>query len=65
MLLDLILVGFNTLVAAGGTLHWHLALDKAYRRCQRQGWIEKRTDGQWCITAKVRVVLDDTAANPT
>ena len=28
MLLDLILVGFNTLVAAGGTLHWHLALDK-------------------------------------
>ncbi|MCI0622672.1 MAG: winged helix-turn-helix domain-containing protein [Acidobacteria bacterium] len=35
---------------------WHGAVKKAYKQCQREGWIEKRTDGVWKITPKGRGV---------
>jgi Mrr N-terminal domain len=43
----------------GGTPLWHAAVKKAYRQCQREGWIEQRTVGMWKITPKGRSVLDD------
>jgi hypothetical protein len=42
------------LVESGGTLRWHLALEKAYRRSQKKGWISKRSDGVWTVTEKGR-----------
>jgi hypothetical protein len=43
----------------GGSLAWHRTLDKSYRRSQRQGWIEKRTDGAWHVTAKGRAAIKE------
>jgi hypothetical protein len=36
---------------AKGVPQWQVALAQAYRECQREGWIEKRRDGLWKITA--------------
>jgi len=36
---------------------WHGAIKKAYKECQREGWIEKRTEGAWKITPKGRAVV--------
>lgn len=36
---------------------WHVTVRKAYRQCQREGWIEKRAGGVWKITPKGRGVL--------
>jgi len=38
---------------------WHIAVKRAYKQCQREGWIEKGTAGIWKITPKGRAVLDD------
>lgn len=38
-------------VPAKGMPRWQIALAQAYRQCQREGWIEKRRDGLWKITA--------------
>jgi len=35
---------------------WHGAVKKAYKQCQREGWIEKRTNGVWKVTSKGREV---------
>jgi hypothetical protein len=51
----------SDLAENGGRLTWHTTLDKAYRRSQRQGWIEKRTDGTWQVTAKGRAVIEENA----
>lgn len=40
---------------------WHGAVKKAYKHCQREGWIEKRTDGVWKITSKGRGVVPESA----
>lgn len=45
------------LAQSAGTLRWHLTLEKAYRRSQRLGWLEKRGDGIWEITDKGRSAL--------
>ena len=37
---------------------WYGTVKKAYKHCQREGWIDKRTDGVWKITAKGREALD-------
>lgn len=34
-----------------GMPRWQVALSQAYRHCQREGWIEKRRDGHWQLTA--------------
>lgn len=36
---------------------WHGAIKRAYKQCQREGWIEKRRDGAWRITEKGRAVI--------
>lgn len=38
-------------VPAKGMARWQIALAQAYRQCQREGWIEKRRDALWKITA--------------
>ena len=38
--------------SARGIPRWHKTVKQAYRDCQREGWIEKRRDGLWKITAK-------------
>ena len=48
----------SDLVQSGGTLRWHLTLDKAYQRGQRLGWLEKRGDGIWQITDKGRAAVE-------
>ncbi len=41
-----------------GTQRWHMEVQRSYRECQRQGWIEKqkRRDGLWKITPKGRAI---------
>jgi len=39
-----------------GVPQWHLTLEKAYRYCQRKGWIEKRNDGIWKVTAQGELI---------
>jgi hypothetical protein len=51
----------SDLAENGGRLTWHTTLDKAYRRSQRQGWIEKSTDGAWHLTAKGRAAIKEDA----
>lgn len=51
------------LAQSAGTLRWHLTLDKAYRRSQRLGWLEKRGDGIWKITDKGRSALNQQSAD--
>jgi hypothetical protein len=36
---------------------WHLAVKKAYKQCQREGWIEKRSGTVWKITPQGRAIL--------
>ncbi len=50
------------LAQSAGTLRWHLTLDKAYRRSQRLGWLEKRGDGTWEITDKGRSAVEQQSA---
>lgn len=50
------------LVEKNGSVRWHTALDKAYRRSQRKGWVEKRADGAWHITSKGRAAVNDADA---
>jgi hypothetical protein len=40
-----------------GMPRWQVALSQAYRHCQREGWIEKRRDGLWQLTALGRDVV--------
>jgi hypothetical protein len=49
-----------------GFPRWHQAVQRAYRQCQREGWIEKqkRRDGTWRITSKGRAVAEETEAAP-
>jgi hypothetical protein len=47
------------LTEKSGSLTWHRTLDKAYRRSQRQGWVEKRTDGTWQVTSKGRAAVKE------
>jgi hypothetical protein len=42
---------------------WHLAVKKAYKQCQREGWIEKRSGSAWKITPQGRAVLDQKSLN--
>jgi hypothetical protein len=41
-----------------GLPKWHTGIRKVYKQCQREGWIERRRDGVWKITAKGRVIAD-------
>ncbi len=49
----------------GGAPLWHMAVKKAYRQCQREGWIEKRSGGVWKITPKGRALLDQKSKGET
>ncbi len=44
-----------------GVPRWHVAVQRAYRQCQKEGWIEKRKrrDAVWAITAKGKQVAAD------
>jgi hypothetical protein len=46
-----------------GIPRWHSTVQRAYRQCQKEGWIEKqkRRDGVWKITAKGKGVATDNA----
>lgn len=46
-----------------GMPRWHVAVQRAYRQCQKEGWIErqKRRDGTWKITSKGRAVAEEGA----
>jgi hypothetical protein len=50
----------QTLVGKNGIPRWHNDVQRAYRQCQREGWIEqeKRRDGVWRITAKGRAIAE-------
>lgn len=45
------------LVPSRGVPRWHITLKRAYRHCQREGWIEKHTGGVWKITSKGKAVV--------
>lgn len=51
------------LAESEGSLRWQLTLDKAYRRSQRLGWLERRADGIWHITEKGRAAVREHAGN--
>jgi hypothetical protein len=38
---------------------WHEMVQRAYRHCQREEWIEKRRDGVWKLTAKGKASLEN------
>lgn len=46
--------------AKKGVPRWHNEVQRAYRQCQREGWIEKekRRDGLWKITEKGRALAE-------
>ena len=46
-----------------GIPRWHVAVQRAYRQCQKEGWIEKqkRNDGIWKITAKGKTIVAEAA----
>jgi hypothetical protein len=46
----------RALAVKRGVPNWYLTLEKAYRYCQRKGWIEKRNDGVWKVTAEGQLV---------
>ena len=41
-----------------GLPKWHVGLKKAYKQCQREGWIERRRDGVWKVTTKGKTIAD-------
>lgn len=45
-----------------GSPRWHSALRRAYRQSQKEGWIEKRRDDTWKLTAAGKSML---ASSPT
>jgi hypothetical protein len=47
-----------------GAPRWHKAVEQAYRQCQREGWIEKRSDGMWKITPKGAAVVGESRGSP-
>jgi DNA-binding transcriptional regulator YhcF (GntR family) len=49
----------------GGVPLWHTAVKRAYRQCQREGWIEKRSGGVWRITPKGRAILNQKSEGET
>ena len=49
----------------GGAPLWHMAVKKAYKQCQREGWIEKRSGNVWKITPKGRAILDQKSVGET
>lgn len=53
----------QALVGKDGGPRWHNDVQRAYRQCQREGWIEKekRRDGMWRITAKGRAIAQTRA----
>ena len=42
-----------------GLPKWHAGMKKAYKQCQREGWIERRRDGVWKITPKGKGIADN------
>jgi hypothetical protein len=42
----------QAVITARGIPLWHDAVHRVYRQCQREGWIEKRRDDVWKLTAK-------------
>jgi hypothetical protein len=53
----------QALVGKDGVPRWQHDVQRAYRQCQREGWIEKekRRDGMWRITAKGRAIAETRA----
>jgi Mrr restriction endonuclease-like protein len=51
------------IVNSRGIPRWHVAVQRANRQCQKEGWIEKQKgrDGIWKITAKGKAVVADHA----
>ena len=49
----------------GGAPLWHTAVKRAYRQCQREGWIEKRSGGVWKITPKGQAILNQKSEGET
>ena len=45
-----------------GTPKWHRTVRRAYRQSQREGWIEKRRDGIWKLTAKGKITASGGAS---
>jgi hypothetical protein len=41
-----------------GRPKWQAGIKKVYRQCQREGWIERRRDGLWRITAKGKAIAE-------
>jgi hypothetical protein len=37
---------------------WHGGMKKAYKHYQREGWIEKRSDGLWKLTSKGKAIAE-------
>ena len=53
----------QALVGKDSVPRWHSDVQRAYRQCQREGWIEKekRRDGMWRITAKGQAIAQTRA----
>jgi hypothetical protein len=51
------------LAKARGIPRWHIAVQRCYRQCQKEGWIEKptRRDRSWKITSKGKGVASGTS----
>ena len=51
------------LAKARGIPRWHIAVQRCYRQCQKEGWIEKssRRDRNWKITSKGKGVASGTS----
>ena len=51
------------LAKARGIPRWHIAVQRCYRQCQKEGWIEKQTrrDRSWKITSKGKGVASGTS----
>jgi hypothetical protein len=41
-----------------GLPKWQVGIKKAYKQCQREGWIERRRDGVWKITSKGKAIVE-------
>lgn len=53
------------IVRSRGIPRWHVAVQRANRQCQKEGWVEKqkRRDGIWKITTKGKTVVADQAVD--
>jgi hypothetical protein len=40
-----------------GRPRWHTTLDRAYKQCERKGWIEAGSNGTWAITQLGRKLI--------